>query len=222
MNLITTAEGFFGFMLLLMALIFGFEKKNPNSKIFKVIPSMLWLMILVAVGATIHLWDPNAEGVCAAQNIMYTTFLPMMLIMFMLTCDVRDILKLGPRMIASFLITTISVMIGFTVAFLITKRWLPEMGWASIASVTGSFVGETINMRSVAAVFGVEGTDFAYAAMMDTIGFTVVLSVAMWILPRQHKWNKIMKASTEGIDEIAVKINASMEAHPEAKEKPVW
>ena len=49
-------------------------------------------------------------------------------------------------------------------------------------------------MRSVAAVFDVEGTDFAYAAMMDTIGFTVVLSVAMWILPRQHKWNKIMKA----------------------------
>ena len=96
------------------------------------------------------------------------------------------------------------------------------MGWASIASVTGSFVGETINMRSVAAVFGVEGTDFAYAAMMDTIGFTVVLSVAMWILPRQHKWNKIMKASTDGIDEIAIKINASMEAHPEAKEKPVF
>ncbi len=119
MNLITTAEGFFGFMLLLMALIFGYEKKNPNSKIFKVIP-WFWLMILVAVGATIHLWDPNAEGVCAAQNIMYTTFLPMMLVMFMLTCDVRDILKLGPRMIASFLITTISVIIGFTVGFLNT------------------------------------------------------------------------------------------------------
>ena len=74
-------------------------------------------------------------------------------------------------------------------------------------------------MRAVAAVFGVEGTDFAYAAMMDTIGFTVVLSVAMWILPRQAKWNKMMKASTEGIDEIAIKINASMQAHPEAQEK---
>ena len=222
MNIITSAEGFIGFMLLLMALIFGYEKKNPNSKIFKVIPSMLWLMIIVAACATFHVWDPNAEGVIAAQNIMYTTFLPMMLIMFMLTCDVRDLFKLGPRMILSFLCTTVSVLIGFTVAFLITKRWLPEMGWASIASVTGSFVGETINMRAVAAVFGVEGTDFAYAAMMDTIGFTVVLSVAMWILPRQAKWNKMMKASTEGIDEIAIKINASMQAHPEAQGKPVF
>ena len=106
MNLITTAEGFIGFMLLLMALIFGYEKKNPDSKLFKVIPSMLWLMILVAVGATIHLWDPDAEGVCAAQNIMYTTFLPMMLIMFMLTCDIRKVIKLGPRMIMAFLLSS--------------------------------------------------------------------------------------------------------------------
>ena len=223
MNLITSAEGFLAFLLVAMTLIFGYEKKYPNSKWFKVIPSMLWLMIIVAVAATLHVWDPNAEGVIAAQDLMYTTFLPMMLIMFMLTCDVRDILKLGPRMICSFLITTVSVLIGFTIAFMIMKNWLPERAWASIASVTGSFVGETINMRAVAAVFGVEGVDFAYAAMMDTIGFTVVLSVAMWIMPRREKWNKIMKASTEGIDEIAIKINASMESHPEVKEAPsMW
>ena len=98
MNLITSAEGFIGFMVLLIALIF-------------------WLMILMAVGATIHVWDPNAEGVNAAQNIMYSTFLPMMLIMFMLTCDVRDHFKLRPRMICSFLITTVSVLICFTLTF---------------------------------------------------------------------------------------------------------
>ncbi len=218
--MITTAEGFFGFLLAAMAIIFGLEKKYPNSKVFKIIPSMLWLMIVVAIAATFHIWDAEAEGVQAAQNLMYTTFLPMMLIMFMLTCDVRDILKLGPRMILSFLITSFAVVTGFTVAYLVTKGFLPERGWASIASVTGSFVGETINMRAVAAVFGVEGVDFAYAAMMDTIGFTVVLSVATFIIPRADKWNKIFKASTDGIDEIAVKINASMEKHPEVKEVP--
>ena len=106
MNIITSAEGFIGFMLLLMALIFGYEKKNPNSKIFKVIPSMLWLMIIVAACATFHVWDPNAEGVIAAQDIMYTTFLPMMLIMFMLTCDIRKVIKLGPRMIMAFLLSS--------------------------------------------------------------------------------------------------------------------
>lgn len=153
---------------------------------------------------------------------MYTTFLPMMLVMFMLTCDIRDLFKLGPRMILSFLITTVSVLVGLTVGYVVIKNTmgLPHMGWGSVASVTGSWTGETINMRAVAAVFGVEGTDFAYAAVMDTVGFTIVLSVAMWIVPRAAKWNKIFKASTEGIDEIAEKVNASMNSHPEVKETP--
>jgi len=220
MNLITSAEGFIGLLLVLMTIIFSLEKKYSHTYFFKYIPGMLWLMIAVAVCATLHVFDPNAEGVCNAQNLMYTTFLPMMLIMFMLTCDVRDLFKLGPRMILSFLCTTVSVLIGFSLSFLICKNFLPERAWASIASVTGSFVGETINMRAVAAVFGVEGTEFAYAAVMDTVGFTVVLSVAMFIVPRAMKWNKLFKASTDGIDEIAVKINASMESHPEMKEAP--
>ncbi|MDD5944991.1 MAG: DUF819 family protein [Clostridia bacterium] len=220
MNLITTAEGFWALLLVLMTVIFGLEKKYPNSKVFKVIPGMLWLMLAVAACATLHVFDPNAEGVCNAQNLMYTTFLPMMLIMFMLTCDVRDLIKLGPRMILSFFCTTVGVLIGLTVAYLLLKNHLPAMGWGSVASVAGSWVGETINMRAVAAVFGVEGTDFAYAAVMDTVGFTIVLAVAMFIIPRQAKWNKFFKASTDGIDAIAVKINASMEAHPEVKEAP--
>lgn len=220
MNLITSAEGFLALLLTLMTVIFTLEKKYPNSRVFKIIPGMLWLMIAVAVCATLHVFDPNAEGVCNAQNLMYTTFLPMMLVMFMLTCDIRDLFKLGPRMILSFLCTTVSVLFGFTCAFLACKVILPERAWASIATVTGSWVGETINMRAVAAVFGVEGTEFAYAAVMDTVGFTVVLSVAMFIVPRAAKWNKIFKASTDGIDEIAVKINASMQSHPEVKEAP--
>ena len=220
MNLITTAEGFWALLLVLMTVIFGLEKKYPNSKVFKIIPGMLWLMLAVAACATLHVFDPNAEGVCNAQNLMYTTFLPMMLIMFMLTCDVRDLIKLGPRMILSFFCTTIGVVVGLTVAYLLLKNHLPAMGWGSVASVAGSWIGETINMRAVAAVFGVEGTDFAYAAVMDTVGFTIVLAVAMFIIPRQAKWNKYFKASTDGIDAIAVKINASMESHPEVKEAP--
>ncbi|MCI8342523.1 MAG: DUF819 family protein [Firmicutes bacterium] len=204
--MITSSAGFLGLLIAMMAIIFWLEKKYKDSKFFQTIPSMVVLMIAVALAATFRVWDPAAEGVTAAQDIMYSTFLPMMLIMFMLTCDIRHIFKLGPRMIISFFCTTISVMIGFTVAFLVMKRWLPEGAWGSIAAVTGSFVGETINMQAVASTFGVEGVDYVYAVLMDTIGITVVLSVAMALIPRTSKWNKFMHASTEGIDEIAKRI----------------
>ncbi|MCQ4725754.1 DUF819 family protein [Anaerotignum faecicola] len=204
--MITSSEGFLGFLIATMAIIFYLEKKYSESKFFKIIPSMVVLMLVVALAATFKVFDGTAEGVVAAQNVMYSTFLPMMLTMFMLTCDIRHIFRLGPRMILSFLSTTVSVLVGFTVAYLIMKNYLPENAWGSIAAVTGSFVGETINMQAVASTFGVEGVDYVYAVMMDTVGITIVLSVAMMLIPRTMAWNKFFKASTDGIDEIAKRI----------------
>ena len=179
--MITSSEGFLGFLIATMAIIFYLEKKYSESKFFKIIPSMVVLMLVVALAATFKVFDGTAEGVVAAQNVMYSTFLPMMLTMFMLTCDIRHIFRLGPRMILSFLSTTVSVLVGFTVAYLIMKNYLPENAWGSIAAVTGSFVGETINMQAVASTFGVEGVDYVYAVMIDTVGITIVLSVAMML-----------------------------------------
>ena len=64
------------------------------------------------------------------------------------------------------------------------KRFLPDNAWASIAASTGAYIGETINMAAVASVFGVEGLDYVYAVVMGTFGFTVTLSISMWLLPR--------------------------------------
>lgn len=207
--MITSAFGFYAFLIALMAIIFTLSKKFSDSVVFKIFPGMVWLMIIVAVSATFNIFDIKAEGVINGQNFFYSYFLPMMLIMFMLTCDVRDIIKLGPKMILSFLSATVAILVGFTVAFLIMKGYLPDNAWSSVAASTGAYVGETINMAAVASVFGVEGIDYVYAVVMGTFGFTITLSVSMWLIPRTKKWNEKMKASTDGIDEIARKIEAS-------------
>ncbi|MEA5083787.1 MAG: DUF819 family protein [Lachnospiraceae bacterium] len=204
--MITSSLGFYAFLLTLMAIVFTLSRKYADKKIFQVIPGMVWLMLAVALAATFDVFDGAAEGVENAQNLMYSTFLPMMLIMFMLTCDIRHIIKLGPRMILGFFVATFSILSAILISFFIMKGHLPEGAWGSLAAVTGSWVGETINMAAVASVFGVEGVDYVYAVMMDTIVFTIILSVSMWLIPRTNLWNKKMNASTEGIDEIAKRI----------------
>ena len=62
-------------------------------------------------------------------------------------------------------------------------------------------------MAAVASAFGVEGINYVYAVVMGTFGFTITLSISMWLIPRTKKWNEKMKASTDGIDEIARKID---------------
>lgn len=204
--MITSSLGFYAFMLALMTVIFYVAKKYEAKKLFQVVPGMLWLMIIVALAATFGVFDLESEGVQTAQNLMYSTFLPMMLIMFMLTCDIRHIIRMGPRMILAFFCTTVATLTGLTIAFLIMRNYLPAGAWGSIGSVAGSWIGETINMQAVASSLGVEGVDYVYAVLMDTVGITVVLSVAMALIPHTAWWNKKMKASTEGLDAIAKRI----------------
>ena len=61
-------------------------------------------------------------------------------------------------------------------------------------------------MVAVAAVFGVEGVDYAYSVMMVTFGFTIFMTIIMALLPKKEKWNKFMGANTDGLDEIAKRI----------------
>ena len=215
--MIKSSLGFFTFMFIMMAVVFGLCKEAGKTatgkKVLDVLPPIVWIFLAMALAATLGVFDLKAEGVIAAQNFQYSTFLPLMLIMFMLTCDVRKIIKLGPRMIAAFLLSSLAIMTGFTVAFLICKGFLPDNAWAIIAATTGSFIGETINMLAVAGVFGVEGVDYAYSVMMVTFGFTIFMTIIMALIPHKDTWNRKMKASTDGLDDIARRI--AEEADPD-------
>lgn len=124
--MITSSLGFYAFIFATMAVIFSICKKYEHTKIIEILPGIVWLFLFMAICATFNVYDTKSEGVITAQNMMYANFLPMMLIMFMLTCDIRKVIKLGPRMILAFLLSSLSIMLGFTVAFLVCKGFLPE------------------------------------------------------------------------------------------------
>ncbi len=207
--MITTGVGFFTFLLTVMTAVFTVTRKFKDAKIFQVIPGLVWLMLIIAACATFGVFDLESEGVQDAQNLMYSTFLPMMLIMFMLTCDIRNIIKMGPKMICAFLLTSMCVIAGLFISFALLKGILPENAWGSFASVSGSWIGETVNMVAVASVFGVEGTDYVYAVLMDTVGFTLLSAIAFALVPHAKTWNRVFHANTDGLDEIARKIELS-------------
>lgn len=205
--MITTGVGLYTCLLIIMAVILYVSNRFKNAKIFNYIPGLVWMMIIVALMATFHVFDLESESLQAGQNLMYSTFLPMMLTLFMLTCDIRNIIKMGPKFSLVFLMISFFVMIGLGVSFLILRGGMGPGAWGSFASVSGSWIGETINMVSVASSFGVEGTDYVYAVLLDTVGFPIVSAVAFSLIPHAAAWNKKFKAKTQDLDEIARKID---------------
>ena len=194
-----------------MAVVYMVCNKYKNTKLIKAIPAIVWLFLLMAVFATCGMFDLTSEGVQYGQNTVYSTFLPLMLCLFLLTCDARKIFRLGPKMLLSFLCTTLALLVGFTVGFLVMKNWLPSTAWQSIGATCGSFIGETINMVSVGGIYNITGgQEYTYSVVMVTVGFTVWFPIVMGMMNHQAAWNKKMHASMEDLDEIARRVADDM------------
>ena len=145
--MITTGFGYISFLLIFMAIVFIITDKYGHLKLFQVFPAILWIFVGMSLFATFGLFDGNSDSLNGARSMISKDFLPLMLCMFLLTCDVRQVLKLGPRMILAFFCGTISICIGFIVAFIVLKKWLPDFAWAICGAGAGTFIGDTLNMN---------------------------------------------------------------------------
>ncbi|MCF2625973.1 DUF819 family protein [Fusobacterium perfoetens] len=211
--MITTGFGYISFLLIFMAIVFIITDKYGHLKLFQVFPAILWIFVGMSLFATFGLFDGNSDSLNGARSMISKDFLPLMLCMFLLTCDVRQVLKLGPRMILAFFCGTISICIGFIVAFIVLKKWLPDFAWAICGAGAGTFIGDTLNMNAAAAALGVTGSDFAYCVLMDTFGYTIWFAFLLSTCSHaMTTWfNKKMKADTSVLEEIAARIGKEQE-----------
>ena len=95
--------------------------------------------------ATFDLWE-KTDSVNAAYRVVRGNLIPAMIFVMLLRCDIRKILKLGPRMLIGFFSATITIMIGFVVMFALMKNGFPPESWKTWGALAGSWIGGTANM----------------------------------------------------------------------------
>ena len=163
-------------------------------------------MVIIYFGAmilsTLGVWDMNVESVSKARSVLKDAILPSMIFLMLLRADLRDIAKLGPRMIISFFTATFTIMIGFVVAFLIFKGSLASNAPLTFGALAGSWVGGTQNMVAVQQAVGLEGSGMGYTLLIDSIDYSIWIMFLLFLVPFANKFNKWTKADTSKIDNI--------------------
>lgn len=94
-------------VLILFASIVIYGEKKSNSKFFNFVPAIVIIYFGAMLMSTFHIWELN-DGVLAARGAVKTNLLPAMIFLMLLRCDLRDIAKLGPKMILTFIAATAS------------------------------------------------------------------------------------------------------------------
>ncbi len=200
--MITDGLQFIALLFFISGVLLWLEKKYKDGRFFKYVPAMVIIYFGSMLLSTFKVWDMSAESVSNARSVLKDAILPAMIFLMLLRADLRDIAKLGPRMIISFFTSSVTIMLGFVIAFSIFKGSLADNAHQTLGALAGSWVGGTQNMVAVQEAIGLEGSGMGYTLLIDSIDYSIWIMFLLFLVPFADKFNKWTKADTTKIDNI--------------------
>lgn len=212
--MITNGFTYVAVLVALAALLIGLEKKT-QSKFFKYAPPVVLLYLLTMVLCTVKFWD--LEATAGAYSALKNNILYAMIFLMLLRCDIRKILKLGPRMLGGFFAASISIGIGFIAAYAFMHSALGQGAWRALAALCGSWMGGSGNMVAIQAALNIGEGDMGYALVIDSIDYSIWVMFLLWVINFAPKFNKWTKSNTDKLDEVCKRL----EADQDEKKSPI-
>lgn len=198
-------------VLLFMAAMLVWLQKYTNAKFFDFVPPIVLLYLLTMICCTLKFWD--LEATKPAYSALKNNLLFAMIFLMLLRCDIRKILKLGPKMLGGFFAASLSIAIGFILTFAIMKGFLGADAWKALGALCGSWMGGSGNMIAVQAAFDIGEADMAYALVVDSIDYSIWVMFLLWAISLAPKFNKWVKADTTTLDEVSRRLEEDVKAN---------
>ena len=207
--MITSIFSYFSLLILFITAVLYCEK-TLKLKLFKVIPGLTFIYFGGMIGATMHIWELTPQLSSFIGQLKYF-LLPMMLFLLLLKNDIRDVFKLGPKLMGSFLAVTASIIVGFIIVFIALKSRFDADAWQTFSILSSSWVGGSTNMAAAQAGLGVKDGSQAltYAFLMDNICASFWLVLLISLAPMREKFNKFSGANSDEVDKIIRHIHAT-------------
>ena len=179
-------------VVLLAAGLFPSLEKRYGWRLFSVLPPIVLTYLFVTALAVGGLWrtTPDIE---AAQKSLIAQLLPALLFLLMVGCDLRAILRLGPRMLAVFACAMGSILAAIVLGYLIFRHALPADGWKMLAALSATWTGGSANLVAVKQSIGLPDNLLPPVLLADALCYSlwvVVLFSAVRFAPTFNRWTR--------------------------------
>lgn len=201
--MITNGFTYVAVLLFMAAVLVTLEKtsKGGLGKFFKYVPAVVLCYLLAMVLCTLKVWDMDSTK--PAYSALKNSLTYAMVFTMLLRCDIRKIIKLGPKMLIGFFSASITIIIGFILAFLLMKPVIGSDAWMGLGALCGSWLGGSGNMVAVQAALDISEADMGYALVIDSIDYSLWVMFLLWAIQLAPKFNKWTKADTRLLDEVS-------------------
>ena len=198
-------------VLIFLAAFLVWLQKYTKWKFFDYVPPIVLLYLVTMIMCTLNVWDLKATK--PAYSALKNNILYAMIFLMLLRCDIRKILKLGPKMLGGFFAASVSIGIGFIATYAILHGVLGAGSWKALGALCGSWMGGSGNMIAVQAALDIGEADMAYALVVDSIDYSIRVMFLLWAINLAPKFNKWVKADTATLDEVSRKLEDDAKAN---------
>ncbi|WP_408011738.1 DUF819 domain-containing protein [Pseudalkalibacillus sp. A8] len=197
-------------VLLVITAIIAIAEKRSRSKFFKYVPGIVLIYLVCALLQTFGVFGAT-ESNDTAYGTVRGVLLPAMLMLMLLHCDLRKIIRLGPKMLGAFFAASISIVAAFTITYILLKGFYAADTWKAFAALSASWTGGSANMVILQDILTVPENIFGYALIMDTVNYSFWVMFMFWLVPFADKFNRWTKTNTTYLDQVSAEISASNE-----------
>lgn len=197
-------------VLIFIAAMLVWLQRYTKSKFFDYAPPIVLLYLITMIFCTLKVWD--MESTKAAYSALKNNILFAMIFLMLLRCDIRKIIKLGPKMLGGFFAASLSIAIGFIATYAILRGPLGPDAWKALGALCGSWMGGSGNMIAVQAALDIGEADMAYALVVDSIDYSIWVMFLLWAINLAPKFNKWVKADTTTLDEVSRRLEEDVKA----------
>ena len=179
-------------IMLLAAGLFPSLEKRYGWRVFSVLPPIVWTYLLVTALAVGGVWLPTPE-IQSAQRMLTSQLLPALLFLLMVTCDLRAILAVGPRVLAVFASAMGSILVAIVLGYLLFRGSLPQDGWKMLAALSATWTGGSANLVAVKQIIGLEDSSLPPVLLADALCYSawvLVLFSTGAFAPRFNQWTR--------------------------------
>ncbi|WP_438862461.1 DUF819 family protein [Neptunicella sp.] len=205
----------YSFIALLLAVAGGLKLLEAKSqwKLFEFLPAIVMLYFVVMLMSTFGFWQ-HSEAINQAYSQLKQNILPAMIFLMLLNSDLRQIRKLGGKIILAFFAAAISIGIAFVLAFILFQSALAEGAWKTLAALSGSWMGGTGNMAAIQMALNVPDASMGYTLLIDSIDYALWVMLLLALVPYAQRFSQWTGADTSQLDAVG-------ESLTEADSKPV-
>ena len=215
--MITNGFTYVAVLIFMAAVLVTLDKSSTGvmKKFFSYVPAVVLCYLIAMLLCTLKVWDMEATK--PAYTALKNNMTYAMIFAMLLRCDIRKVIKLGPKMLIGVLSATATIVVGFIVAFLLMKGVIGSDAWMGLGALCGSWIGGSGNMVAVQAALDISEADMGYALVIDSIDYSLWVMFLLWAIQLAPKFNKWTKADTKVLDEVSVRL----EEEAKATTKPI-